>query len=250
MKLFIFNPSFVLFVRLLITTNVNAFINDIRTHRSISKSKWISPKIIPTKTSTTKFSFLQASVTSATSSISNADLQSLSTDGYVIIPNFIPSDLVASLRDDVNNLRSNNRFKIARIGDGSTNALNQDIRIAETCFLGANKLELSSIPSEGRNRLYSILENLRDDLSGNSILDTYASDSSSTEEKDLIQCAPALDSKLTELLYAYYPEGGFYRRHRDAVAGSSSVLRCYSLLLYINDMEWDEKDGGELRIHL
>eukprot|EP00565_Helicotheca_tamesis_P006383 CAMPEP_0185730718 /NCGR_PEP_ID=MMETSP1171-20130828/10775_1 /TAXON_ID=374046 /ORGANISM="Helicotheca tamensis, Strain CCMP826" /LENGTH=156 /DNA_ID=CAMNT_0028399831 /DNA_START=477 /DNA_END=947 /DNA_ORIENTATION=+ len=59
----------------------------------------------------------------------------------------------------------------------------------------------------------------------------------------------ALDEKLSELLYAYYPLGGFYKRHVDAVQGSASVLRCFSLLLYLNE-EWGEEDGGQLRIHL
>jgi SM-20-related protein len=58
-----------------------------------------------------------------------------------------------------------------------------------------------------------------------------------------------LDSSLTELLYAYYPRGGFYRRHRDAIPGSASVLRTYSLLLYLNK-DWTSKDGGELLLHL
>jgi hypothetical protein len=60
-----------------------------------------------------------------------------------------------------------------------------------------------------------------------------------------------LDKSLTELLYAYYPTGGFYRRHRDAIPNSASVLRKYSLLLYLNRDGWDpEKDAGQLRIHI
>ena len=42
---------------------------------------------------------------------------------------------------------------------------------------------------------------------------------------------------------------GFYRRHCDSVVGSASVLRSYSLLLYLNN-EWKESDAGHLRIHL
>ena len=51
------------------------------------------------------------------------------------------------------------------------------------------------------------------------------------------------------MLYAYYPKGGFYRRHTDAVPNSASILRSYSLLLYLND-EWKESDRGQLRVHL
>ena len=185
-----------------------------------------------------------ASLTEAFPRISTSDIQTLSEDGYVVIPNFLSPDLVSALRDDVNSLRSSNNFKVARIGQDSTNNLNTEIRVAETCFLGENKMELARNPNEARENLYKILDTVRGDLSGNSMLDTYS------DEKELIQCAPALDSKLTELLYAYYPQGGFYRRHRDAIVGSASILRSYSLLLYINDMEWNEDDGGALRIHL
>jgi len=176
--------------------------------------------------------------------ISTSDIETLSKQGYVIIPNFLSADLVSSLREDVTNLRTQNKFNVARIGQDSTNTLNTDIRIAETCFLGKNKPELVMTPNEPREFLYQILDTVREDLSGNSILDVMSSD------QELIQCAPALDTKLTELLYAYYPEGGFYRRHRDAIVGSASILRSFSLLLYINDMEWKQKDGGALRIHL
>ena len=176
--------------------------------------------------------------------ISISDIRTLSEDGYVVIPNFLSPDLVSALREDVNSLRSSNNFKVARIGQDSTNNLNTDIRVAETCFLGENKMELARNPNEARENLYKILDTVRGDLSGNSMLDTYS------DQKELVQCAPALDTKLTELLYAYYPEGGFYRRHRDAIVGSASILRSYSLLLYINDMEWNEEDGGALRIHL
>lgn len=90
------------------------------------------------------------------------------------------------------------------------------------------------------------MNGLQIELSGNEKLDVL--DGSGEVSKG----APALDTNLSELLYAYYPEGGFYRRHRDAIAGSASVLRCYSLLLYINPPEtkWKDEFGGQLRLHM
>ena len=114
--------------------------------------------------------------------------------------------------------------------------LNEDVRVAETCFLGRNKLRDS--PNESRGRLYDALDAVREDLSGNPAL-----------QRKEEAVAPALEKTLDELLYAFYPRGGFYRRHRDSVAGSASVLRIYSLLLYLND-SWEEKDGGKLRMHM
>ena len=179
--------------------------------------------------------------TTAVPRISPSAIKDLAENGYAIIPNFLPPDLVSDLNKDVSSLRSNQKFNIARIGQDSTNKLNTDIRVAETCFIGRQKLQ--DCPDAARDRLYDALDSVRADLSANPILD----------EKDaitgtLIKGASALDSNLSELLYAFYPQGGFYRRHRDAIPGSASVLRCYSLLLYLNE-DWKEEDAGQLRMH-
>ena len=184
---------------------------------------------------------------SSLSLLSPSDIESLSTKGYVIIPNFIPQSLVSELRQDMLTLRSYNLFKVAKIGQDTTNELNTNIRIAETCFIGRNRKELTSVSttatttatkdSSVRDRpggLYDILDNLR------MTLDTLDPMSSSK-----------LDINLMELLYVYYPQGGYYRRHRDAVPNSASTLRKYSLLLYLNPPSWDPIDNaGQLRLHL
>lgn len=92
-----------------------------------------------------------------------------------------------------------------------------------------SKKKLLDVPNEYRDDLYSVLSQLRTDLS-----------------KTL---GISLDENLSELLYAYYPEGGYYRRHRDAIPGSASTLRSYSLLVYLNKDDWRIGDGGELRMH-
>lgn len=153
--------------------------------------------------------------------ISQAQLDELSTNGYVIMGNFIPQDLEEALRQDVKSLREKSKFNIAKIGQDSTNTLNTEIRVAETCFLN----KLSDIPSDARSQLYKILDQVRQDL------------------------PQPLDVSLSELLYAYYPSGGFYRRHRDAIPGSASTLRKFSLLLYLNQ-DWKEEFGGRLRMHM
>lgn len=173
-----------------------------------------------------------SSVTTTTSSsiprLTPTDLQQLKVQKYAVIPNFLSKSLQETLRSDVQVLRNVGKFKTAKIGQDSTNTLNTNIRVAETCFLGPSKLQ--DVPSAAREQLYDIFEALMHDL------------------EESMQ-AP-LDKSLTELLYAYYPEGGFYRRHRDAVGGSASILRKYSLLLYLNDRDWDAaKDGGALRMH-
>ena len=178
--------------------------------------------------------------TNAMSHISQADIATLLSKGYVAIPNFIPRDLVEELCEDIRDLRSNSAFREAKIGQDSTNELNTNIRIAETCFLGRNRPELTQISGsdsirDRSNGLYDILDGLCDSLA----------------ELCWKDSASRLDKSLTELLYAYYPSGGFYRRHRDAIPNSASILRKYSLLLYLNRDGWSsEEDAGQLRIHL
>lgn len=172
-----------------------------------------------------------ASIASSTAlpRITEKHMKELVEKNYVIIPDFLPEDLQEALRSDVSNLRNMEAFKVAKIGQDATNTLNRQIREAQTCFIGGKR----DIPdSEARSKLISVLEQTGQDLSENPILKS-----------------PKLDDNLSELLYAYYPQGGFYRRHRDAIPGSASVLRTYSLLLYLNK-DWEEKDAGYLRMHM
>lgn len=153
-------------------------------------------------------------------------LQELRDKKYVVIPNFLPPTLEDDLRTDVANLRRASKFNVAKIGQDSTNALNTQIRVAETCFIGPGRYP--DVPAAARKELCATLDQARQDIA------TFF--------------AQPLDQQLTELLYAYYPQGGFYRRHRDAIPGSASVLREFSLLLYLNK-DWTDQDGGQLRMH-
>lgn len=46
--------------------------------------------------------------------------------------------------------------------------------------------------------------------------------------------------------YAIYPPGSFYKKHLDQFSDTSN--RLISCVVYLND-EWDEKDGGQLRVY-
>ena len=201
-------------------------------------------------------------------------IEALSTRGYAIVPNFLPRSLVDELRRDVDALRRSSSsssssgsgsggsssspplFKRAGIGQDNTNELNEDVRVAETCFLGRNRRELTSVSlAGGRNSardrpggLYDVIDGLRESLDGVVVVNAVDDGTATTAP---IGSSSKLDKSLDELLYAYYPRGGYYRRHRDSVPNSASVLRKYSLLLYLNDEGWKpEVDGGKLRIHL
>ena len=139
-------------------------------------------------------------------------------------------------------LRTSGKFHVAKIGhDGMVQDENtpfRDIRYSETCFIG--KMAGGELTGcEARTRLYDVLDNLKHELATNEIVQRGPS------TKNI----PALDEETEELMYAYYPKGGYYRRHRDAEPGSVSNWRKFSFLLYLNDKDWKQQDGGQLRIH-
>jgi hypothetical protein len=150
---------------------------------------------------------------------------------------------------------NNNLFKVAKIGQDITNTLNTDVRIAETCFIGRNRKELTSIKTSttttttttNNNKEYSSLSSVRDRPGGlYDILDNLRT----TLDTTISSSSSKLDPKLMELCYVYYPQGGYYRRHCDAVPNSASTLRKYSLLLYLNPPSWDPiTNAGQLRLH-
>lgn len=187
------------------------------------------------------------------SRIGAADLQFLADNGFVVVKNFLHRSLQKELVEDVSLLRETNSenangtgneknkyFTLAKIGhdgmiqDESTPF--KDIRVSETCALG--KMDQSDLPdSEARDDLYSILDNLKSDLQIPLL-----------SHGRFTQNVPKLDDELEEIMYAYYPKGGYYRRHRDAEEGSISNIRKYSFLLYLN-RNWIPAHGGHLRLH-
>ena len=169
-----------------------------------------------------------------------SDLQHLADHGFVVVEDFLSESLRDDLREDVVNLRSLDLFKIAKIGhDGLVQDENvpfRDIRFSETCFIG--KAKEPGPTSKARQQLYNVLDELKVELNTNDVV----------KHGHLTKNVPSLDSDLEELMYAYYPRGGYYRRHRDAEPESVSNWRRYSLLLYLNE-NWKPEDGGQLRIH-
>jgi SM-20-related protein len=176
--------------------------------------------------------------------IQPSEFKHLAENGFVVVEDFLANDLYESLREDVQDLRQVGKFQVAKIGhDGMVQDENtpfRDIRYSETCFIG--RLADGQLPqssSKARSQLYNVLDQLKTELETNAVV----------KEGLLTKNVPALDKETDELMYAYYPQGGYYRRHRDAEAGSVSNWRKYSLLLYLNDKDWKQQDGGQLRIH-
>jgi len=152
-----------------------------------------------------------------------AHLSALQTDGWVCVEDFCSPSTVRALAEEYNSLRAASRFSVAGVGEaGSTNRVDQSVRVCEQCFVYPKGRQ----PGHPLNTLYDTVDGLQDALGG---------------------AGKPLDSLLTEGLFVHYPDGGYYRRHIDAATGTTSALRAWSFLLYLNE-NWSEGDGGELRI--
>ena len=148
--------------------------------------------------------------------------------GYVVVDHFIQDHaMIQALSSDVDTLRAKGRFRSARVGENLQ--LNSNIRVAEQCFLH-NGRQNDVFPNEARQETLDRLSHLRDELSL------------------LLESGHSLDPELDDLSYVYYPNGGFYVRHVDATPGTPTVLRKFSILLYLNTQNWTADMGGQLRL--
>ncbi|GMH93071.1 hypothetical protein TL16_g12529 [Triparma laevis f. inornata] len=151
-------------------------------------------------------------------------LNELSSQDYAIVPNFLTEEQVDAIIEDIHSLRSDDKFSVAGIGQDASNTINSSIRKTETMFIYP-KLQF---PTPALTFLYPTLSKL----------------SSTLTSKFNLNLSPFLH----EALYAYYPHGGYYKRHVDAVPSSASILRSFSFLIYLNK-SWKPEDGGCLRLY-
>lgn len=153
----------------------------------------------------------------------------LKEQGFTVIDDFIDVETVESLRRDVQNLRQAGRFHTTARNE-QLSAIDQEMRLGESCFLNKNNMQLTEgVSNQARSRTLEQLGCLRDVLGAMSKVD--------------------LEPSLDDLLYVYYPTGGFYKRHVDTTPESHAVvLRVFSILLYLNEQSWSLLDGGQLRM--
>jgi SM-20-related protein len=142
-------------------------------------------------------------------------LDALSTEGWALIPDFIPASLVGVLCDDLDRLEAEQRFRPAAIGAGASRIERPSVRGERICWFD------EAGESVGQRRILSELEQLR------------------------VQINQALLLGLHELEchYAVYEPGRAYARHVDR--SPHGAERVVSIVLYLND-DWSSEDGGEL----
>lgn len=166
----------------------------------------------------------------------NALINTLIIQGYVIFDDFLATNIIVALRDEVDKRHANNEMVAAKTG------------------LSQSKLLSQSEPSKIRGDSISWL----DEDSANINIQAYFAEMQMLKAQLNQQLFMNLHSLETHL--AIYPIGSVYQKHLDQFSQSTngnqsdglnneSKARQLSSILYLN-ANWQVGDGGELRLHL
>jgi SM-20-related protein len=142
--------------------------------------------------------------------------QALSQQGWWCGRHTITNDMVAALRDELNELIEDDRLHRAGIGRHTNFQIAADIR-RDRIFWLSDKRPV-------QQRFLAAMEDLRLALNRELYLGLFE----------------------FEGHFAHYPPGGFYRRHLDSFRGAAN--RIISTVTYLNP-DWQPGDGGELVIY-
>ena len=140
---------------------------------------------------------------------------SLAKDGYIVLTNFLPSQIIQQLYDHVIAL-PNESFQQARVGSKNNLQLNKKVRNDKSLWL------CEQHPIE-KNYL-AIMEECRIQLN-----------------KRLF-----LGLQRFEAHFSFYKTGAFYQRHIDSFQDQSH--RIISSVFYLNP-DWSDDNGGELILY-
>ena len=143
----------------------------------------------------------------------------LASEGWSVIPDFLPGDEVAALRERLLQWWAEGDFQRAGVGRGPDRQLVSEIR--------GDYVRWLELGREGRFHDLSVaqFEPLRQALNQSLYLGLWD-----------------LEAHVT-----LYPPGAYYVRHLDRFRGARD--RVLSVILYLND-GWQADDGGALRIEL
>ncbi|WP_289031646.1 2OG-Fe(II) oxygenase [uncultured Paraglaciecola sp.] len=145
---------------------------------------------------------------------------SIASQGYVLLDNFLPIDLASSLLTDVEVL-SRTEFKAAGIGRNKDNKLNSKIRTDSTLWLTQQ--------TAPQMTYISVMEQLKQGVNERLFMGLSE----------------------FECHYSRYQKGDFYLRHLDAFKSQQSSTqknRRLSSVFYLTP-DWQTGDGGELCLY-
>ncbi len=149
--------------------------------------------------------------------LSASDLDTLAEVGWVAGDGFVNDDTLHAALDELEHLRHDGELRRAGISRGDEHRLDSAQRRDSIAWVDPS----TSTPA--LNRLHERFTGLQHELNRG----LFAS------------------LRRFELQSAWYPPGGFYRRHYDAFAGSTN--RLLTAIVYLNPA-WSPADGGELRV--
>lgn len=139
--------------------------------------------------------------------------------GWTVISDFLPPDIVVSLRGEAEQLWQKSDFRKAGTGRLGGYAVRPEIRSDHIRWLDEQQ------PTEAQSLYRAAIEELRQDLNRELFvsLATY------------------------EAHFAVYPAGAFYQKHLDRFSNADE--RTLSCSFYLNE-NWLEEYGGQMRLYL
>ena len=144
----------------------------------------------------------------------NVIAASLTQQGYIILKDALPTDLIDELLTTAMNYQAH--FKLAGIGRENQHQLNSVIRTDQIRWIDAtNRVEADYLCE---------MEALRIAMNQRLFMGLFD----------------------YEANFAYYPSGAFYKKHLDAFKGKTN--RILTTVFYLNE-QWRDADGGDLIIY-
>lgn len=144
--------------------------------------------------------------------------EEMATREFTVVDDFLPGDLYEHVLTQFNQYKQQDLLEPAGIGSLTTYQINENVRSDEIVWLDRNECS-----EQIANYFRFIQEELIPKLNRNLFLSI----------KDF------------EFMLAYYPPGGFYKKHLDQFKDRNN--RLLSMVIYMND-DWQKGDGGELEI--
>jgi len=148
--------------------------------------------------------------------IINSLLDNLVEHGWYEWPDAIPEHVCAALLAEIEHYDDLGALQRAGIGRGEQHQLNNQVRRDEIKWLDGR--------SEAQIEYFEAMETLQKEMNRGLFLGLFE----------------------YECHYALYPEGGFYKTHRDSFKGQAN--RMVTTVLYLNP-NWQDDWGGELVLY-
>ena len=146
-----------------------------------------------------------------------AIIDALASNGWIIIPDFLPKNYLKNLAEEASSAWESGDFSRAGVGQGDQLKVRTEIRSDFIHWLEPENLTAL------QREYWQLLDDLRLEINRHLYLGLWS----------------------FEGHFAVYPAGSFYKKHIDQF--QTTRHRMVSCLLYLNE-NWQPEDGGQLRI--